>query len=145
LSGLKSKEVEEVDRRNFPIETEIDAEEVDPVDEVELLQVKESVTIVVNLVIGREIVQMETGVIDASGVVKRDICSVSVWAQIFPVIPLREATRIQGGLDQEVVVDEEIVIGLEVINVGDQIVIGLEIMIAHEVKYVRNPYIQETV
>jgi len=140
LSGLRSKEVEEVDQHSFLIEKEIDGEEVGPVDEVELLQVKGSVIIVVNMVTGREIVQMETGVIDALGVVKLDICSVNVWAQIvLVVIPLREATQIQGDLDQEVVADEGIVIRLEVLDVGDQVVVGLEIMIAHEVRSVRDP------
>jgi len=139
LSGLRSKEVEEVDQSSFLIEREIDGEEVGLVDEVELLQVKGSVIIVVNMVTGREIVQMETGVIDALGAVKLDICSVNVWAQIvLVVIPLREATQIQGNLDQEVVADEGIVISLEVLDVGDQIVVGLGIMIVREVRSVQD-------
>lgn len=127
---LESKDEGEADRRSIIIEGEIDTE-VDHVDELEHLLVKENVTIVGNLVIGLEIVQMETGEIDASGVGKLDIYKGNAWVRIFQVIQPLEATRIVGILDQEVVVEEMTVIVLEVRNVGDHLVIAHEVRIVH--------------
>jgi len=117
-------------------EDPIDMEGVGLVEGEELLLVRVSVTIVVNLVTGLEIVQMETGVIDVSGAGKPDICNGSVWARIFPAILPREAFPIPEDLVQEVVVEDVVI--QEVLNVWSHIEIGLEILTPHVVRTARD-------
>lgn len=133
----RSKAEEDSDRGRSPTEDQIDIGEVGLVEEQELLQVRGSVTIVVNLVTGLEIVRMETGVIDVSGAGKLDICSGSAWARIFRAILPLEAIRIPEDLFQEVVADDVIVIVQEVLNVGRLLAMGLEILIPPVVRTAR--------
>jgi len=134
LSMPRSKIEEDTDPGST--EDQIDMRGVGLVEEEELLLVRVSVTIVVNLVTGLEIVQMETGVIDVSDAGRLDICKGSAWARIFPAILPLEAILIPEDLAQEVVADGVVV--QEVLNVWNLIEIGLEILIYHVVRTARD-------